>query len=437
MNRPRSPRVLAGAGGLLVGLLALALSAPEVGASSPDGGAPPGDTIRVKPGAGLQAAIDAALPGAVLLLEAGTHQGPVEVRRSITLVGSEGARILGPGEGSVVTVDAPDVHIRDLEIAGSGRDLSQDDAGVLVLGDRAYVAGVHLRENLHGIYLRGAKDVHLRNNDVAGAGSTEGEAQALLGNGIHLWDATGAVVEGNHIRDVRDGIYVAHTDEAVFAANRVSRSRYGIHYMYSSDNRIVENELYRNVAGAALMFSQRLVVERNLFRDHSGFRAYGLLLQDVEGSRFADNEMRGNRIGVRLQSSTTNELRGNRVSANLTGIAIGSASAGNRFTRNLFGPNVRNLELTGAPPPTEWAVEGVGNWWAGALPMDITGDGVSEWPHHEVDVLADRRDDFPLVELLLGSPGVLLLEWALSRAPMPGSRFVTDPHPLTGGRPRD
>ncbi len=447
MSPPRSWPSLAAA----AGLVAFALSTPGAGAASP------GDTIYVRPRTGLQAAIDAASPGAVLLLEAGLHRGPAMVRRSITLGGAEGARILGPGEGSVLVVAAPDVRVRDLEIAGSGRNLSRDDAGVLVLGDRAHIRGLRLRGSLHGIYVRGAKEVRLTNNDVAGpTESSRGEAearapgpghdgthdppaggQALLGNGIHLWDADGALVEGNRIRDVRDGIYVAHTDDAVFAGNRVSRSRYGIHYMYSSDNRLVDNELYRNVAGAALMFSRRLVVERNRFRGHSGPRAYGLLLQDLEGSRFADNEIRDNRIGVRLQSSTTNELRGNRIFANLTGLALGSASSDNRFTRNVVGPNVQNLELTGRPPPTEWSLEGVGNRWAGAIPLDLTGDGISEWPHHEVDMLAGRREGFPVIELLFGSPGVRALEWALSRAPVPGSRFVTDPHPLAESRSRD
>lgn len=446
MSRLRCLPILAAA----AGLVALTLATP--------GAASQGDTIRVRPGARLQAAIDAAPPGTVLLLGAGTHRGPATVRRSITLGGAEGARILGPGEGTVLILDAPDVRVRDLEIAGSGRNLSRDDAGVLVLGDRADVRGLRLRGNLHGIYVRGAREVRLTNNDVAGpAESSRGEeaearaaepghegvhdpragGQALLGNGIHLWNADGARVEDNRIRDVRDGIYVAHSNDAVFARNRVSRSRYGIHYMYSSDNRLVDNELYRNIAGAALMFSRRLVVERNLLREHSGLRAYGLLLQDLEESRFADNEIRGNRIGVRLQSSTTNELRGNRISANLTGIVLGSASSDNRFTQNVVGPNVRNIELTGRPPPTEWSLEGVGNWWAGAMPLDLTGDGISEWPHHEVDVLAGRRKGFPVIELLLGSPGVRALEWALSRAPVPGSRFVTDPHPLAGSRSRD
>lgn len=443
-----------------------AAAAPSGAAAVLGAAAVASDTVRVRPDEDLQSVLDAAPENGVVVLEAGVHRGGVTVRRPLSIQGEEGARLRGPGRGSVLVIEAEGVQVRGLEITDSGRDLSRDDAGVLVLGDGARVEDVRLRRNLHGIYVRGAEDVHLADNEIVGlADDGDGDdvdmdvadpaedphhqhdaaghhhppagGQALMGNGIHLWNADGARVTGNRIRHARDGIYVAHTNRAEFRDNRVRDSRYGIHYMYSSDNRLTGNELSHNVAGAALMFSRHLEVTGNVLRDHSGFRAYGLLLQDVDASRFHDNEIRGNRVGVRLQVSTGNEFRGNRITYNLAGLALGAASRENRFTRNRVGPNLRNLELSGRPPPTDWAMDGVGNRWTGALTMDLTGDGISEWPHHEVDLLGERRETFPLVQLLTGSPGVRALEWALSRAPVPGTRYVTDPRPLTGSRTRD
>ena len=415
------------------------------------GGVAAQETIRIAPGQPLQAAIDAANEGATLVLAAGEHRGPVVLARRVTLRGETGAAVVGAGAGSVITVEADGARIENLEVRRSGRDLSRDDAGILVLGDDVHVSGVTSSENLHGIYVRYGQRVHLLDNRIEGLAALGEEiqvigaeaamhedaghdappgTQALMGNGLHLFNANGARVERNHIEYVRDGIYVAHTSNALFRGNRIGESRYGIHYMYSSENVIADNELWANVAGPALMFSRNLELTGNLLRDHGGFRAYGLLLQNVETSEIHNNEIRGNRVAMRLQQSSSNDFRGNRIFGNLAGTTITSSSYGNVFTRNEFGYNLRQIELTGPAPANDWSEEGVGNSWRGASPMDLTGDGVSEWPHHEVDVMASRRERFPVVQLLTGSLGLRALEWALSRAPPPGTPHITDPHPL-------
>lgn len=407
--------------------------------------------LRVSPSEPLQQRLDAAPEGATIALASGVHRGPITIARPITLRGEPGAHLAGNGKGSVITITGDGVRVESLEVSGSGRDFSTDDAGVLVLGRGATVRGLRLYDNLHGIYVRRAARATVSGNQVIGLAATQTEplevvghdehrgdaihhdppsTQALLGNGIHLFNARRAVVSDNLIHHVRDGIYVAHTSGAAFRGNRIHDSRYGIHYMYSSDNVIADNELWRNVAGPALMFSRNLEVSGNTLRDHGGFRAYGLLLQNVDMSKFHDNIIIGNRVGVRLQGCSGNDFRGNRIAGNLGGMTINSSSIDNTFTRNTFGFNLHQVELTGPVPPTEWSSGGVGNRWQGALPLDLNGDGISEWPHHEVDLMGDARERFPASQLLVGSPGIRALEWALKRAPVPRLRYVTDPDPM-------
>jgi len=410
-------------------------------------------TSHTPPGASLQALVDAAAAGDTLVLEAGEYLGPVTVDRRVTIRGHGAARVVGNEHGSVLTIRANGVVVEDLEIVGSGRNLGTDDAGILVTGDSARIMGNVLHGNLHGVYVRGAKYIELIGNHVVGLGALDETpevigadaaahedthhhhsppgSQALMGNGLHLWNAEGAVVEGNHIQDVRDGIYVAFTNRAVFRRNRIHDSRYAIHYMYSSDNIVSDNELWNNVAGAALMFSRNLEVANNTLRDHAGFRAYGLLFQNLDASVIEQNVVHNNRVGLRLQNSSANHFGDNHITGNLVGITINSSSRDNDFTRNRVGPNLKQLELTGPVPPASWSVDGVGNYWNGALPLDLSGDGISEWPHHVVDVMAGQAEEFPYLQLLIGSAGIRGLEWALSRAPIPGTRHITDPHPIT------
>ena len=429
---------------LVVGLL---LTTVPASASFADAGR----EVRVSPGGSLQEVIDGAQPGDTIVLLPGNHGGPITISRRLSLQGEPGAVLIGDGSGSVVTIEADSVRIEHLEIRRSGRDLSRDDAAILVLGDDVYIAHIDARENLHGIYVRYGKRPHIVNNHIIGLAAFESEpqvegaeaalradaghhappgTQALMGNGLHFFNATGAFVENNHIEHTRDGIYVAHTSESVFRNNRIHDSRYGIHYMYSSNNVVSGNELWANVAGPALMFSRELEVTDNKLHDHVGFRAYGLLLQNVDVSTIRGNVIRGNRVAMRLQNSSANDFEDNRIYGNLAGTTINSSSRDNRFTRNEFGMNMRQIELTGPVPPNEWSVDGIGNYWQSALPMDLTGDGVSEWAHHEVDLMGERREQFPLIQLLTGSFGLRVLEWALARAPTPGIPHVTDAHPL-------
>src|SRR5690606_13425966 len=130
-----------------------------------------------------------------------------------------GAHLRGRGQGVVLTIDAQGVGVQGLTISGSGRNLSTDDAGVLVLADDVSLRDLHLRDNLHGVYVRRANNTRLLNNTVVGLAATEElpptgadnpahladgvhhnppGAQSLMGNGLHLWNARHATVAGNH-----------------------------------------------------------------------------------------------------------------------------------------------------------------------------------------------------------------------------------------------
>ena len=79
--------------------------------------------------AGLQSLIDAAEAGDVVRLTPGTYDGGITIDRPLTLVGEGWPVIDGHGEGSVVTVAAPDVTIRGVVIANSGKRLDRENAG--------------------------------------------------------------------------------------------------------------------------------------------------------------------------------------------------------------------------------------------------------------------------------------------------------------------
>jgi nitrous oxidase accessory protein len=81
------------------------------------------------------------------------------------------------------------------------------DSAVLVnrTAERAVIRGNHLTGNLFGVYLHGAAGSLVENNVIVGRDDLR---TAEAGNGVSIWNAPGAQVIGNTIRQGRDGIFV-------------------------------------------------------------------------------------------------------------------------------------------------------------------------------------------------------------------------------------
>lgn len=402
----------------------------------------------------LQERIDAASPGAVLEVGPGTYLGPLVIRRPVSLVGRGQPRIDGGGRGNVVTILGDDVTIRGFRITGSGADLTRDEAGIFIQGARARLESNVIDNALHGIYLKKAAEARIRGNGITGmtalpaaAGGPRAAAGSLelcvtaprniniRGNGVHLWNSSGAVLEENQITGSRDGIYFSFSSNCLVRGNRIRHVRYGLHYMYSDQNRFEHNHFSHSAAGAAMMYSKGLTVRGNLFEENRGFRAYGLLLSAVDQTRIEDNRFLSNRVGVYLENSNVNLFLGNTVAGNYIGIRLTASSDGNRFSRNRFQGNLHPAELAGLSETNRWSVSGAGNYWEGASPVDLDGDGVGELAYREADILGKLRDAFPLVGLLSGSPALELLEFAHRHVELPGLSSIKDPAPLVSAGP--
>lgn len=403
------------------------------------------------PAGELQDRIDAAAPGAIITLGPGDYAGPVVIDKPLTLEGRDAPRIDGGGEGSVISIRSADVTLRGLVIVGSGIDLSRDDSGIHVTGDRALISGNRIVDALHGIYLKKAAGVRVRHNRIVGKttlppparpASTEIASDSpelcsplninARGNGIHLWNSRDCELDGNIITGTRDGMYFSFTDHTMVRGNRIHGVRYGLHYMYSDNNVFEGNTFEDNAAGAAIMYSQNLVVRGNRFLANHGFRAYGLLLNSVDSTRIEGNRIERNNVGIYLENNNANVLTGNTVARNYIGVRLTASSRDNAFSRNTFADNLHAAELAGGQSDSNrWAINGAGNHWQDSAPIDLDGDGTGEMPHREVDLLGDLRRDFPAAGLLSGSPGLGLLEFAHRHAALPGVAGIEDPAPRT------
>lgn len=402
--------------------------------------------IVVGAGAGaLSAAIETAAPGDILRLGNAQYDGPVVIDRPLTLIGDRDSRIVGNGEGTVVSVEADDVTLKGLYITGSGRRLDQLDSGIaLAKGTRrGLVEGNRVVMNLIGVDVQGAIDATVRGNTIVGRTDLH---RAEMGSGIYVWNAPGLLVEHNDIRRGRDGIFVSTSMKARYRFNRMQELRFAFHSMYANDI-VLENNLSRgNTLGFAFMFSRNVTATDNL---SVGDATHGLFLNSVRDSQLVHNEVRdGGEKCLFVYGATRNRFEGNRlegcdIGIHLTGgasenVLTGNAVIGNRTQVKYVG--TRWLEWSGIPEAGGKPRTQLGNYWSDHVAFDIDGDGKADSPYRPNDTVDVLTWSQPMTRLLLGAPAVQLIRWAQSRFPglLPGG--VIDSHPLmspegTGPRP--
>ena len=402
---------------------ALALAAIVAGAST---NAAVAAERRVAPGTPLQKVVAAADPGDLVLLEPGTHRGPLAIDRTLVLQGLPGAVVEGSGRGSVISVSAPDAVVRGLTVRGSGMVIADEDAGIFVDADAdgAVIEGNRLEGNLFGIYLMGPENAVARGNTVIGR---DDRPPAELGSGISLWNAPGSQVIDNEISLGRDGIFANTSRENVFRGNRISDLRFAIHYMYTNDSEVSGNVSTGNDVGFAIMFSHRLTVRDNL---SVGDRDHGFLFNYANESGIEGNVVRkGGEKCVFIYNANGNRFDGNWFEGCAIGIHFTAGSERNRISGNAFVRNRSQVKYVGTRL-VDWTADGRGNFWSDNPAFDLDGDGFADNPYRPNDVIDQVLWRNPLAKLLVTSPAVQTIRWAQSQLPALQPGGVIDTAPL-------
>jgi nitrous oxidase accessory protein len=404
----------------LAALLVLAIVSPVVLASAPTGL--------------LQARIDATPRGGTLVVPPGIHAGPILIRGPLSVIAEPGAVIDGGGTGSVVTIAGDDVVFRGFTVRNSGREVTQEAAGITVTGNRHRIESNDVRNVYFGIHIGGGRHAVIQDNTIA-PGMSHG---ARPGHGISVWNMDDTQILRNRISHARDGIYLSFTNGVAVVGNVVTQSRYGLHSMYSQDARFEDNDAKGNLLGAALMMSDRLVLRRNRIREHrEGPAAYGLLLKDIGDLIAEDNDILANRVGIYAEGVPSNPSReavftGNVIAGNEVGLALQSNAAltmtGNRIAENLTDVRPLGRQLSAG---MRWTRAGRGNSWGQYRGFDADRDGIGDVPHTLQDAMDALVRRNPLVQAFLYTPAHLALESAARMFPLyRQGPVLTDERPL-------
>ncbi|MEZ5880894.1 MAG: nitrous oxide reductase family maturation protein NosD [Nitratireductor sp.] len=384
--------------------------------------------IAVEPGKDtLARAIALSNPGDRLVLATGLYSGSVTVDRPLTIAGQAKSRLDGNGRGSVILVDAPDVTIEGLQISGSGNSHEDIDSGVKLTkkASNALVRNNKLEGNLYGVDIHGARDALVANNVITGRSDRRMNRR---GNGVYVWNAPGATVEGNLIRLGRDGIFVNTSRKNTFSNNRFEELRFAVHYMHANDSTVRGNISIGNHLGYAIMFTDRVEIRDNV---SIGDRDHGIMLNYANNSVVENNTViGGGKKCLFVYNANKNVIRDNRFEACPIGIHFTGGSERNEIAGNAFVANRTQIKFVSTRDHV-WS----GNYWSDHAAYDVNGDGIADQPFRPNDAMDRILWTQPSAKLLIGSPAVQLIRWAQRNFPslLPGG--IVDDQPLM--KPRE
>lgn len=362
----------------------------------------------------LQPWLDTALPGAVLRLLPGTYTGPAVITKPLTLDGGGKAVIDAGGKGTVLTVKASGVTLRGLTLRGSGGSHDAIDGGLMVEGEGHLIENNVIEDVLFGISLHKVNDSVVRGNRIR----SRPVESAERGDGIRIWYSTHNRIEYNDIAQIRD-LTVSNSPYNRFVGNRVRDSRRALNFLFSNRTLVEGNLFEKNSTGIIALNSDGLLIRNNRILHSMDASGAGVALKETSAALVHDNDILHCAHGIMADSPSDPINRivffGNRVAHNVTGIYFYGQKGGHIAINNRFRNNLWPVTVVGDGDPmndTWW-----GNYWDDYQGFDRDGDGFGDTPH-ELYAYADRIwMATPAAKFFRNSPVLELLDFLERLAP--------------------
>lgn len=382
----------------------------------------------------LQAAIDKAQPGSKLELPAGEYHGNLRIDKPLILVGPEdqSARIIGDGNGTVITVRSDYVTLKNLTILHSGQEHERVDAAVSAKKlKHLTVDHCRIDDCLFGIDLEQVNESQITRNWIRSKPFSLG----LRGDAVRLWYSNDNNVSANHITHSRDMV-VWYSHGNTIAHNFGEYSRYSLHFMYAGRNDVRFNTYEHNSVGIFFMYSQDSVAVGNVIKSSIGTTGLGIGLKDCSNFTLRDNTMIYCARGLYIdrspfQPDQNNSIEYNRIVYNSIGINFHSLSINNYIHHNIFKGNIENVydddQVTLHSVKNHWDE----NYWDDYEGFDKNGDGIGDTPYR-LYYYADRMwMSNPNIKFFYASPVISILNFLAKLAPLSEPvMLLEDPHPV-------
>ena len=390
----------------------------------------------------LATAVANANPGDTIQISDGTYFGSLVIDKPLTLIGLDWPVIDGQNEGTVVSIQAPNVTIRGFVIQNSGHVLDQENSGIAIEAENALIEGNRFENTLFGIYLREAHGTTIRDNQI----TSKDLDVPRRGDPIRVWYSNDVLVENNIIIRGRD-VVLWYSERLTIRNNDISEGRYGLHFMYCDDALITQNSLLNNSVGAFMMYSRRVNLVSNTISGNRGPSGYGIGLKDMDDAVIEYNLFLDNRIGAHLDTTprevdSVGQFNGNVFAYNDIGVEMLPSVRHNEFVGNSFVENEEQVSIAGSGGlfgANSWTVGGEGNFWSDYAGFDADADGQGDIEYKSERLFENLMEQAPELRLFLYSPATNAIDFAAKAFPAvrPRPKLVDERPYMTPSIPTD
>ena len=360
-----------------------------------------------------------------IIVKKGTYkEHNILVNKPLTIIGKNYPIIDGELKGEIITIISDNVTVDGLFIMNVGNSYTSDYAAVRVKNSKNFlIQNLVLEKLFFGIYIEKSRDGKVFHNKIIGDAVEEYNS----GNGIQLWYSKNIEIEHNIVQHVRDGIYLEFSDFCTIKNNVSSLNvRYVLHFMFSNDDLYQDNEFSDNGAGVAVMFSKRIKMYKNTFKENWGTASYGLLLKEINDAEISGNTFEENTIGINVEGSNRITYKNNNFINNGWAIKVNGACYTNHFIENNFLYNSFDIAYNSKVNDNIFDR----NYWSNYTGYDLDKNGVGDVPYRPVKLFSYIVNRTPETIILLRSMFIDIIDFSEKVSPVFTPDNLMDNNPL-------
>ncbi len=360
-----------------------------------------------------------------IIVKKGTYKEyNIIIDKPLTIIGENYPIIDGELKGEIITITSDNVTVDGLYIINVGTSYTEDYAAIRVKRSKNFVIQNLVLEKLFfGIYLEKSRDGKVYHNKIIGDAVEEYNS----GNGIQLWYCRNIVIEHNYVQHVRDGIYLEFSNFCTIKNNVSSDNvRYGLHFMFSNDDIYQDNTFEKNGAGVAVMFSKKIKMYNNIFKENWGSASYGMLLKEINDAEIIGNTFEENTIGINIEGSNRINYKNNNFVNNGWAIKVRGACYTNKFVQNNFLYNSFDISYNSKINDNVFD----NNYWSNYTGYDLDKDGVGDVPYRPVKLFSYIVNRTPETIILLRSLFIDIIDFSEKVSPVFTPDDLLDNNPL-------
>jgi nitrous oxidase accessory protein len=353
----------------------------------------------------ITAAINAALPGDTVLVDAGYYaEKKLEIRKRIFLKGINYPVLNGQKKYEVVYVKADGAIVEGFRVVHSGISSIDDISGIKVVDSKNVIIRNNIMEdNFFGIHIQNGVNCTVENNQLT-ANSRE-EQQS--GNGIHCWKGDSMRIIGNKISGHRDGIYFEFVKNSIIWRNTsIKNIRYGLHFMFSNDDMYVSNIFSNNGSGVSVMFSNRIKMFSNYFDENWGDASHGILLKEISDGYMQGNYFNKNTSAIYMEGANRIFMTCNTFTNNGWALKIQASCEDVVLEHNNFIGNTFDVGTNGTLVLNRFN----NNYWDKYEGYDLNKDKIGDIPYRPVSMYSMIVEKYPPAMILFRSFITTLLD---------------------------